>query len=654
MSERQFEQCVSSGESDMNTREQSADLRQAKLDSLQEEGFWRWPRRPVAGAIAIYAALVAVVLERTTAVTSDLQLWADGSWIFIRVAATRGYYFWVGDWERYLFRSRFFSILANQTPLVVATHLPIHSLHALSLIFGITLYAHGLISLYICYRYAERRWYLLFPLLSFFAGTMNVEAFPIHDSHITVSLYWPILFILLFRRKLAGWTLVFLLGLSVPIVLSYESMLFFGVILAGVCFWRLKVFAEQKGLMVGLIAWYLLGAGLALASFIWPFDPVNKSGFIRGLIFLLHVNHLPAIISFLILFCCTLLLTIRPVILQNAIAAIGMAGVCYLFFDILIGKSPSSLEVEVPARVLNLIMPCTATALLVAVLVRWIKPTRSAMGLVALLIGALGLAQVFWNLEAIVRWQGMLATLRYELLLHQGPVPFEKSILASKQVGPLYLRELHGHWPLLALSLYASGPGEIRTMIMPEPDNYHPLDPFSVATWPDLSRYRVKYDLYREALKELLHYHLGDTLTFSLGGNAALFMRGAWADQEVSHTWSTGSEFGVDLPLSKDDLRGPVLLQAELTPNLAPNFPDLQVQVQVNDTLLGVWQFKYSPVPLTNKSVTIPQAVLSRDNPVRIRFHIVGPVRSPEEMGKGNDPRPLGLAFFSMKLESVQ
>ena len=94
----------------------------------------------------------------------------------VRVVSTRHYYFW----------ARIFTILAEQTPLVLATYLPVHSLHALSLVFGITLYSHALIGLYICYRYNARRWYMLFPRLSFFAGTMNVEAYLATDSHFLV------------------------------------------------------------------------------------------------------------------------------------------------------------------------------------------------------------------------------------------------------------------------------------------------------------------------------------------------------------------------------------------------------------------------------------------------------------------------------------
>jgi hypothetical protein len=608
------------------------------------------------GQAVIYGALVAVLLERMTAVACDLQLWGDGAWFLIRVASTRGYYFWVGDWKREFFRARIFTILAEQTPLVLGTHLNIHSLHVLSLIFGITLYSHGLISLYICYRYAARRWYMLFPLLSFFGGTMNVEAYLSTDSHLLVSLYWPVLFILLFREKLSGGTLLLLLGLSIPMVLSYESMMFFGVILAGVCAWRWQKVAQQRALIAGLAAWYLLGAGLALAAVIWPFDPTNRSGFIQGLAVLLTSSHLAAKVSLLVLLCCTVLFVVpsRLTGIQKLIAAVALAGVLYLCLAVLVGRSPSSLEVEVPARVLNLLLPLAATALLLTVLVGWFKPNRETIGWVVIIVGALGFGQAFWNFGAIVRWQGMLATLRYELLLHEGPVAFDNSIMSREQLGPLRLRELHAHWPLLPLSLYESGHGQVRSIIMPEPGGFFPFDPFNLTTLPDLSRYRVQYDFYREALKRNWQYVLGQTLTFDRGGSAARFMRGDWANAEDWATWSDGPDFGLDLPLSQKDLPDLALLRARVAPNLAPKFPDLSVQVTVNNVPVGSWSFQYSPDTITARTMQIPKATLIRANPVQIRFHIAGPLRSPSEMGKGADPRKLGLAFVKLSLEEAR
>ncbi|HLI64120.1 MAG TPA: hypothetical protein VKV05_12025 [Terriglobales bacterium] len=607
------------------------------------------------GTAIIYASLVAVLVERIIAVASDLQLWGDGAWFLIKIASSRNYYLWIGDWKRELFRSRLFTILAEQTPAVIGTHLRIHSLHVLSLIFGVTLYSHALLSLYLCHRYAPRRWYMLFPLLSFFAGTMNVEAYLSTDSHFVVSLYWPLLFILLFREELTAGTTLLLIALSIPTILSYESMMFFGIILAAVCLWRWKRLPHQRALMAALAVWYVAGAALAAAAVIWPFDPSNRTGFFHAIFWLMGSSHLAAKISLVVLLCCSVLLVLPSRLpIQKLTFAVGLLGLLYLYFAVFVGHTPSSLDVEVQARVLNLLLPLAATALLLLVLVGWSRPDARAIGLAAVLIGGLGFGQVFWNLAAINRWQGMLATLCYELQSHEGPLPYQDSILSSPQLGPLHLGELDPNWSLSPLSLYETGRGEVRTIIVPEPNTYLPFDPYALAALPDLSRYRIRYDFYREALEHEWQYRLGETLTFTRGGSAAQYLRGNWANAEDWATWGSGPEFGLDLPLTEKEIPETVLLSATVAPNLAPNFPDLSVEVRVNNVPVGTWSFRYSPSAITTRSVQIPKAVLAAANPVQIRFHVLGPVHSPAEMGKGPDPRKLSLAFLKLALTGEQ
>lgn len=456
------------------------------------------------GGVVIFVALVAILLERMVAVASDLHLWGDGAWFLVRIASSRTYYFWITDWRTEFFRSRVFTNLAVQTPLVLATHLRIHSLHALSLIFGITLYSHALISLYLCYRYAPRRRYMLFPLLSFVAGTMSAESYIVTDSHFLVSLYWPVLFILLFRDELKNGTLLLLFGLSFPMLLSYESMMFFGVILAGVCFWRRHQLPRNTAILTVLAAWYLLGVALAVAAFLRPFDPSNKSGFLRGLYIVIFLtNDLAAKVALIVLFCCVVLLIAgtRFPRLQTAAATVGLASIFYLCWQVLTGHAPTSLNEQISARVFNLLVPLIVTALLFWVLRYPFQPGRRALGLTAVLVGALGMGQAYWTLACVGQWQGMLATLRTELFLHDGPIAFSGSVLSRPQLGPLHLRDLHATWPLLPLSIYESERGQVKSVVVPPQGAFMPFDPLSPDTFPDLSRYRVSYALYRDALQ---------------------------------------------------------------------------------------------------------------------------------------------------------
>ena len=614
-------------------------------------------REPTSiGRTVVFAALVALLLERATAVANDLQLWGDGIWFLIRIASTRTYYFWVANFWTDFYKSRVFTNLMVQTPLVLATHLRVHHLHALSVVFGITLYAHGLIALYLCYLYAAPRWYVLFPLLSLFAGTMNVETYIVTDSHVLVSLFWPILFILLFREQLTRGTLLLLLLLSIPTVVSYESMMFFGVVLAAVCLWRMRKFPRNRGLMAALAAWYLIGSGMAVAAVIWPFDPSNKAGFLRGLEVLYQSNHLGAKTSIGVLFCLALLFAVpsRLRIVQTLVAALGMFAVFYLCLEVFLGHVPTSLNDQISARVLNLIVPLIVTALLLLVRFGWFKPNRRALGLAAIVIGSLGIGQSFWTLACIGRWQGMLATLRYELALHEGPIAFEDSIMSHGRLGPLQVVDLHATWPLPLLSVYESEAGVVKSIVVPQANAYLPFDPLSPATFPNLSRYGITYAPYVEALNRNWRYSLGETLKFAHGGNAAPFLRGGWSHQESWATWSTQPDFELILPIA-DPVTSDVVLSAKMAPNLSAGYSRLTVDVFVNDVPVGAWSFQYHPefAPET-KQLPIPKDVLGRSSPVTVRFHIREPLKSPTELGKGADPRKLGVAFVNLRLDPVE
>lgn len=629
------------------------DRRKASLAARRSLFLW-CPGMPNWGGAMLAAAIVAVLVERFTAVASDLQLWGDGAWLFIRIASTRDYYFWVGDWKSRLFQSRLFTILLEQTPTVAASHLRIHSLHVLSIVFGVTLYGHALLSLYLCYRYAGRRWYILFPLLGFFAGPMNVETYLSTDSHLLLSLYWPVLFILLFREELAGWTLLLLLALSVPLLIAYESMLFFGVVLAGVCVWRYRRFTRQRGLAIGLAVWYVMGAAIAAVSILHPFDPANRSGFLHGLQYLLHSPHLAGKVSLLILLCGSVVLATptRMAVLGKIAAAVGLAGVAYLCFGVLMGGAPASLDGEYAARVLNLLAPLAATGLLLLTVTGYIKPGKRNIGLAALLTGALGFGQAVWNLAAIGEWQGYLATLRYELLSHEGVIPYEDSVLSRPQFGALDLRDLGMNWPISALSLYEAGRGEVRSIIAPDARSWFPFDPYNPNDLPNLSRYHIYYDHYKQTLERNWHYRLGETLNFQAGGSAIRFMRGNWNNPETWAIWGA-TDFGVDLPLWQDELPAMATLTVEANPFVSPQFPSVTVEALVNGTRVARWSFEaVPPGEFATRTAQVPRQVLALANPVRIRFVVVGRAHSPSELGRGSDPRELSLAFAKLRLEA--
>jgi len=601
----------------------------------------------------ILASLCAVGLERIIAVGADLHLWSDGVWFLLGSASQRGYFFWFGSFRESFFRSRVFTLLITQGPMVLAGKLGVHSLTALSKIYGLTLYSVAPVCLYVCTRYAPRRGYLLFPLLGLYAGTMNVEAYINTDSPFLASLYWPILFILLFAEALERRTLALLVVLSLPTLLSYESMLFFGLVFLFACARRWPRFPKERPILAGLALWYSLGVGMAAASILWPFDPNNRASFLSGLVLILVSDDLGARASAGVLLGCTALwlLPKRLQWLTTLCYGLGLFGVFSLAAQVLVGMAPQGLDVTNPARVFNLLTPLVATGLLLAGLLRGHTPEPRTLGWMAVLVGTLGFGQAVWTLGCVARWSGLMATLRAELATREGPIAYEDSLLSREKLGPLRLDRLHSRWPLLPLSVYAAEEGDVKSLVLGPPGFYVPFDPLVPASFPDLSLYGVRYDAYRRGLEANGLYAVGQTLSFVHGGNAALFLRGPWSYGEDWARWSEGQDFGLSLPM-RGGVTGEVRLEAEVAAHLAPGFPTQFAEVSVNGVSLGTWTFSWNPEskPQTMQ-LKIPGEVLARTNPVQIQFHLKEPPRSPKALRTGEDRRKLGLAFVRLRLD---
>lgn len=609
------------------------------------------------GRAALGAAAVAFVFHVLLAVTCDLHLFGDGTWWLLRMASSKSVTYWYSDWWSEFFRSRIGTYIVIEAPTLLAIAVGVRSLHALSIIFGFTLYLHAPLGIYICFRYTRERVYLLLPVLSLFAGSMNCAAYMINDSHFVVSLYWPALFILLSGVELKGRTLALLLVLSAPMIASYESMVAFGAILAGVCVWRMWTGRMRRAVYGGLALWYLLSAAFAAAGVMWPFDPANKDSFVTYALILFEKGYLGPNVSAIVLVCTAVILLAPPSLprIRQVAVWIGCAAAGYMMLQVLIGQYPSSLDVQIVARTVNFTVPLLTTALLFALRSRRMTSTTRTVGLAACLVSALGIAQCFGNMGAAVRWTGMLSTLRGELARTEGPVPYRQSIMSRDRLGPLPLNQLYGGWGLLPLSVYAAENGQVRSLVLPAPGQFLPFDPYSPDQFPNLSSYGINYDAYRKALPRHVAFEFGQTLNFTRGAAALAALGRGWSYPEPWATWSEGQEFDLAIPMAESHGQKDILFDVFFVPHLAPGQPRLTTEVTVNDVAFGRWSLEYKPgFEIWNRQLRIPAEVFFKMNPVRVRFRIAERLKSPTELGAPSDPRKLGLALVKISFAAIE
>ncbi|MEQ1691357.1 MAG: hypothetical protein ABMA00_08740, partial [Gemmatimonas sp.] len=141
-----------------------------------------------AGVLArVVFALIGLYL--VVAVAQRVALFADGSYWFLSILLEGGVQSWNPRWSSYTILS---------APTILAAWSGVRNVTALEVVFGVGMYGHFAIMMIICARAAARRRHLLiFPAASFFLVSANMGFWPHTGSHVMVSLFWSLLFVLM-------------------------------------------------------------------------------------------------------------------------------------------------------------------------------------------------------------------------------------------------------------------------------------------------------------------------------------------------------------------------------------------------------------------------------------------------------------------------
>ena len=146
----------------------------------------------IAVALYVIGTLVAILLHR--------HLFGDAAWYLVKVLSD-GQVVNLEPGLHALYRSRWFAFQFTQAPLLWASEIGVTNLTALSWIYGLTMYAHRVVSLLLCWIWLKDKRLFLFPLASLFAGSINADLYIVSETHFLLSLVWP-LFVLLLAADL--------------------------------------------------------------------------------------------------------------------------------------------------------------------------------------------------------------------------------------------------------------------------------------------------------------------------------------------------------------------------------------------------------------------------------------------------------------------
>src|SRR5664280_2793437 len=130
---------------------------------------------PVMMLVTMAAA--AYLFQACIAIATGRHLFGDGSWLLLRLLAENHITHLNNNTWNDFFVGRIGSFSYQQLPTLFASRLGVHSSEVLSVVLGVTLFSFKPLSIVLCYRFARDKRYVLFPLLSLFAGTMNSEGY---------------------------------------------------------------------------------------------------------------------------------------------------------------------------------------------------------------------------------------------------------------------------------------------------------------------------------------------------------------------------------------------------------------------------------------------------------------------------------------------
>jgi hypothetical protein len=464
----------------------------SSLEGVEQE-------RTTALRRAVVLCVAVLGIKALILIAVDAHLFADGAWYLYLLLTERA--------PLDVNAGRHLAHIATQWPTVLAIAAGVKDVSVLSTILGAGLYLPSIAGLTIAAWVARDRPRLMtFPILSAVV-TSNSSFFIVSESHLLEALFWPLLFLLVLPHPWSIGTIALTVVLAWPTLRSYESMVFFGPLLAGASAWR--AFASERPLAKiafgSLAAYFAAGTTIAAGGVLRPTNAANYQSFLSSILQYSiddagHVHTMALLtLSGIVLAAALPTFAKHPRMTAGALVAFAAVSACVAVAPIVDPES-ISLELHYRARVLNAVIP---PLLGIGFLLTYWRGRHHPSGRALTVAVILSLAQLCWHSAAAREWTFYVEAFRNTVATRDGFVPFHESVVSKSLAGGHPFRAMTWHWTMPTMSVLLAPPGGVRAIIgNPIPQPWQPFDPLVPDTYPDLSRYHIDFRAYRAALEQ--------------------------------------------------------------------------------------------------------------------------------------------------------
>jgi hypothetical protein len=456
-----------------------------------------WPakagnRRPwdlFAVAMLGIHALGAVVAS-----LSHRALYADGSYALFRILTTLDFF--------HFDPARQFAQYILNGPFLLAAVSGVKDLSVLSVIFGLTLFLHPVVSLAVSYRIVRRvsPALFLFPLISHSLLVTTTSFFMISEAHLGASLFWPmLLYVLTVERIKIGGGIVLAFA-SIILTRTYELM--------ALCQGLLLVLLLLRGTRPNssttegfLLKMNVVLVALGMAVDIWS-ALFYRNTTNRGTVFLYLFSELA--LTDYNLAGAAVLLGLLMFIAISPRSVRFMLSVPFITVLILLAIFPAIRPTHIMPlhhyawRSLAVILPFVLGSVLAGY-----AAYRNNTGFsgelvlhVTVLTGALAICSLGWQIAVSNEWNGYRHEVAGKLRSLHGALPFEGSIMHINGPGPQTVTQFGFSWsvPYSTAMIQAVESGTVSSIVMAPAGAWSPPGESILDELPLLGRYGVHID----------------------------------------------------------------------------------------------------------------------------------------------------------------